>query len=193
VLNGIAAGESVVTSGQFLLDSESRLREAIEKYRAGSSAGTAESAASSSTAESSRADLVVAAYLKIAASLGAIETRDEPVDPAPLVGAARALAAEADGGAEHALANRVERAAASLGKKTLAEQREAFKEVSDAVITLVEAHPPTRFVTDRLYVMHCPMAPGRWLQREEKLANPYYAKSMKQCGEIVGTIAALDP
>jgi RND family efflux transporter MFP subunit len=33
VLNGLSAGERVVTSGQFLLDSESQLREAIEKMR----------------------------------------------------------------------------------------------------------------------------------------------------------------
>ena len=31
VLSGLAAGERVVTSGQFMLDSESQLREAIEK------------------------------------------------------------------------------------------------------------------------------------------------------------------
>ncbi len=39
VINGLSAGERVVTSGQFLLDSESQLREAIEKMR-GSTAGT---------------------------------------------------------------------------------------------------------------------------------------------------------
>lgn len=33
VINGLTAGERVVTSGQFLLDSESQLREAIEKMR----------------------------------------------------------------------------------------------------------------------------------------------------------------
>ena len=33
VLNGLSEGERVVTSGQFLLDSESQLREAIEKMR----------------------------------------------------------------------------------------------------------------------------------------------------------------
>ena len=33
VLSGLSAGERVVTSGQFLLDSESQLREAIEKMR----------------------------------------------------------------------------------------------------------------------------------------------------------------
>lgn len=38
VISGLSAGERVVTSGQFLLDSESQLREAIEKMR-GSTAG----------------------------------------------------------------------------------------------------------------------------------------------------------
>jgi Cu(I)/Ag(I) efflux system membrane fusion protein/cobalt-zinc-cadmium efflux system membrane fusion protein len=32
VLKGLAAGETVVTSGQFLLDTESRMQEAIQKY-----------------------------------------------------------------------------------------------------------------------------------------------------------------
>lgn len=39
VISGLSAGERVVTSGQFLLDSESQLREAIEKMR-GSTAKT---------------------------------------------------------------------------------------------------------------------------------------------------------
>ncbi len=38
VISGLSAGERVVTSGQFLLDSESQLREAIEKMR-GSTCG----------------------------------------------------------------------------------------------------------------------------------------------------------
>jgi Cu(I)/Ag(I) efflux system membrane fusion protein len=33
VVSGLAAGERVVTSGEFLLDSESQLREAIQKMR----------------------------------------------------------------------------------------------------------------------------------------------------------------
>jgi len=39
VTSGVSAGERIVTSGQFLLDSESQLREAIEKMR-GSTVGT---------------------------------------------------------------------------------------------------------------------------------------------------------
>jgi RND family efflux transporter MFP subunit len=48
VLSGLNAGERIVTSGQFLLDSESQLREAIDKMRGSSSAEKTETAAASS-------------------------------------------------------------------------------------------------------------------------------------------------
>jgi rubrerythrin len=41
VFSGLAAGERVVTSGQFLLDSESQLREAIDKMRGSDKPGAA--------------------------------------------------------------------------------------------------------------------------------------------------------
>jgi RND family efflux transporter MFP subunit len=51
VLNGLSAGERVVTSGQFLLDSESQLREAIEKMRGPTSTAKPETAGANSTNE----------------------------------------------------------------------------------------------------------------------------------------------
>jgi len=42
ILSGLNAGERIVTSGQFLLDSESQLREAIEKMRGSTPAGNTE-------------------------------------------------------------------------------------------------------------------------------------------------------
>jgi RND family efflux transporter MFP subunit len=53
VINGLTAGERVVTSGQFLLDSESQLREAIEKMQ-GSVAASRQSAANSNGEEQRR-------------------------------------------------------------------------------------------------------------------------------------------
>ncbi|MEI8289333.1 MAG: efflux RND transporter periplasmic adaptor subunit [Verrucomicrobiota bacterium] len=49
VTSGLGAGESVVTSGQFLLDSESQLREAIEKMRGSTSAMKPKTATAVST------------------------------------------------------------------------------------------------------------------------------------------------
>jgi Cu(I)/Ag(I) efflux system membrane fusion protein len=51
VLSGLNAGERVVTSGQFLLDSESQLREAIEKMRGSTSATRPEVAGANLTNE----------------------------------------------------------------------------------------------------------------------------------------------
>ena len=51
VISGLSAGERVVTSGQFLLDSESQLREAIEKMRGPTSATKSEMAGANSTNE----------------------------------------------------------------------------------------------------------------------------------------------
>jgi multidrug efflux pump subunit AcrA (membrane-fusion protein) len=42
ILSGLAEGERIVTSGQFMLDSESRLREAIQKMLGGQKSGAAE-------------------------------------------------------------------------------------------------------------------------------------------------------
>jgi RND family efflux transporter MFP subunit len=55
VLSGLNAGERIVTSGQFLLDSESQLREAIEKMRGSTPAGKMEIAAQSPTNEAASA------------------------------------------------------------------------------------------------------------------------------------------
>src|ERR1039458_5834676 len=49
VISGLSAGERIVTSGQFLLDSESQLREAIEKMRGPTTAAKTEMAGASST------------------------------------------------------------------------------------------------------------------------------------------------
>ena len=51
VTSGLSAGERVVTSGQFLLDSESLLREAIDKMRGSTSKTPPETSSVSSTNE----------------------------------------------------------------------------------------------------------------------------------------------
>jgi hypothetical protein len=75
-----------------------------------------------------------------------------------------------------------------MAEQSIEHQREAFKALSTRVIALAEALPPTRAMGQRLFVLHCPMAPGDWLQKDEAVANPYYADSMKQCGSVVRTI-----
>ena len=225
VLSGLMPGEKVVTSGQFLLDSESHMKEAIQKYleagllaraqgkKAPSGApGPAEEEASPSTpAEGSAApgtrpagaapageklpwspgvDAVYLRYLEISRKLGAAQESDQPLELGNLVEAARGLTGSA-AGAGQLLPRRVLEAAAAMEGKQLAEQRKLFKPLSDAVIALAEAVPPSRAVGAELYVAHCPMAlktGADWLQASKAIANPYFPSEMKDCGQITQTI-----
>ncbi|MCI0433638.1 MAG: efflux RND transporter periplasmic adaptor subunit, partial [Gemmatimonadetes bacterium] len=200
VITGLAPGEPVVVSGQFLLDSESRLREAIQKYlrerqaKAKAPSQAAEEDASVPRGEAldagamAKLDALVSAYLAMSESLGAAQTSEEPLDAAGLVEAAGALREALQGMPAEAMAGVVADSASALRDQPLDRQRELFKVLSEAVIGLMERHPPSAGVVGRLYVMHCPMASGDWLQAVEQVRNPYYATSMKRCGEVVRTI-----
>lgn len=200
VLEGLAPGEPVVVSGQFLLDTESRLREAIRKYLSQREADATPSPADrshgrgagaiapASAEELELVDALVLAYLEIAGSLGDPQKAPDPVDMSDVVGAAAELRDSAELDALRENAERIAAAADAIASAPIDEQREGFKSVSEGVIRLVESVPPTAAVGEQLFVVHCPMAPGSWLQTTEEVANPYYATAMKRCGEVERTI-----
>jgi Cu(I)/Ag(I) efflux system membrane fusion protein len=206
ILEGLAAGEMIVTSGQFLLDSETRLREGIEKHlhanlahppdRAPADAvaarGEHEPAAPSGPAWP-QLDAVFAEYLKIADALGAKPQSATPVDPAALVAAAEAVVAAEPQLAEPA--GNVASHARKLAGLTLEDQRKVFSPLGEAMLSLAGARPPSKLVAPRLYAMFCPMTPGGggwWLQATDQIHNPFYAERMKNCGEIRQTIETTD-
>ena len=88
-----------------------------------------------------------------------------------------------DTDAEEAAAffSEIAKTALYLGSTTdVATAREAFYELSKTMVRLNE-----RLAGERLKVVYCSMAKKSWLQRHEKIANPYHGKSMGGCGEIV--------
>lgn len=191
IVSGLAAGETVVTSGQFLLDSESRAREAIEKFRSGvGDTPPPGPRIEVTTDQGAKIDLAVGAYLAIAEALGAEQTDSKPINTDAVIEAARSLLAAAKGGPIERIASRVSATAQAMKGKTIDQQREAFKQLSRAMIALVDAAPPNAAVGRNLYLMNCPMttAPGDWLQDTDDVANPYYATDMKSCGGPVRTI-----
>lgn len=185
LLAGVKPGEKVVASGHFLLDSESRLREAVAKFL-GQKPDPTQAPVPSLTlaAPAAKVDAVVAAYLPMAEALGAVQTPQTAIDPAPLVVALRALGDGGSADAARFLAGVVAAAEALVGQP-LDRQRELFKKVSAEVVALVEAAPPSPAVAGSLFVVNCPMAPGDWLQRTRDVANPYYAEEMKACGSVL--------
>ncbi len=210
VLEGLAPGEAVVTSGQFLLDSESRLREAIQKYlnekqrssavpngqpgraptaatRAANGADAAP-AAQGSPGRMQKVDAVVSAYLDISAALGAEQTNTTPIDASALVTAAHVLHGELLGTKDETLGVDIARAAEAMRGHPIDHQRELFKRLGEKVVGLVEVMPPSTALGDQVFVMECPMAPGIWIQRSDDLANPFYATEMKQCGSLLRAV-----
>lgn len=214
VLEGLAPGETVVTSGQFLLDSESRVREAIQKYlnekppvaveRVGEhatpptdSGDHAEHAQKAGQELSGKMperaqheiDSLVSAYLELSAVLGSREPPGAPLDPEKLAIAADNLRTAAAGTSIEPFAAAISKETEALRGHSVDEQRELFKPLSKAVIAIVGAFPPSNSVGSTLYRMECLMAEGDWLQSTPDVANPFYASGMKQCGTLVGTIA----
>ncbi len=57
--------------------------------------------------------------------------------------------------------------------------RAAYLDASAPMLKMAKAHKGGDVT---LAVAYCPMKPGRWLQRSEPLANPYYGAEMLTCG-----------
>lgn len=206
VLSGLAPGEQVVVSGQFLLDAESRMKEAIQKFLQQKTAsappaskplhdeppqrtGAALGALSEPWLQA--ADAALAAYLSVAAELGAPQSSDAPIDLAGFVAASRTLRERAEDDSQSSLASALTDSVTAMQNRPLAEQRKLFKPVSDAAIALAERSPrETTKAPATLFVAHCPMVSARWLQANEEIANPYYATTMKSCGEIERRVTA---
>ena len=64
--------------------------------------------------------------------------------------------------------------------KDLAAAREAFKSLSKSLIQYLNANN----VTHAYVEVYCPMAKANWLQKDDKIDNPYLGASMRSCGQI---------
>ena len=198
---GLRAGEQVVISGQFLLDSESRLRESLLKLVGGETAAaqrvqapvaTTPSIDSLPVEHSEQLAAIIEAYLAIAAPL--IDDHIDGVNQAAqrLADAAKQLAQlPTPGGAEATYPKdslpRIQSAAEALAQvESVGNARLALRDLSDALRILLHATgiPPTW--SDDLHEVRCPMFPtlgenAWWFQTATTTANPYMGQSMLTC------------
>jgi RND family efflux transporter MFP subunit len=186
ILDGLGAGETVVVSGQFLLDSESRLREAVRKFLAREAPSTPPGPGSS-PAPQAAVDALLGAYLETAAALAAAGDHAAPVDAEPLASASRDLREQAAGPAEP-LATEISAAADAMKGAAIEQQRTAFRRLSGSMIALLDASPPSPTMRADLYIIHCPMLPGDWVQHGRDIVNPFFGPDMLTCGEVVRAI-----
>lgn len=216
VKDGLAAGERVVTSGQFMLDSESQLREAIQKMLGGKGGKPAVGGHEGHGATSDPPGAPPAGHSEhtmnespVAASAAATGAANPgPLAALALATADAAAALAADDLARYALQlpplrdalasylNAVPHAARGpLGEYTdglgmptdLKGARRNFIPLSTAVADLARAGHLQH--TAGLHIFECSMASARWLQRTAELKNPFYGSAMGQCGTAVDSHA----
>ena len=69
--------------------------------------------------------------------------------------------------------------------KNIETQRKAFYSLSDVMIGLAKEN---KLSEKTIFVQYCPMAKGSWLSNEKQIVNPYYGKSMIDCGNVKSEI-----
>ena len=65
--------------------------------------------------------------------------------------------------------------------KDIKAAREAFKPLSASLVKYLTDNKAGKGTYHEAY---CPMAKASWLQTEKEVRNPYYGKSMLDCGEL---------
>jgi len=112
-------------------------------------------------------------YFRIQASLSDDKTEGVTAEAVAIATAAKAMG---EPGVP------IVKAADALAHATdLGAARTAFSQLSDAVIAFSESTKAE--VGEGVHSMYCPMANKQWMQKGEKVSNPYYGKSMLTCGE----------
>lgn len=207
ILKGLSPGENVVTSGQFLLDSEAKVREALAKMIGANLAEPAEKPAAPEPAApvaalpgSAREVLADAlqGYLALGAALAKDDLGPVSAGAASVADAlSRLTAVEIPGDPHfwhvHGGAELVEAARALAKASTMDEARNDFAALSAATVALVQATgvPPGIGAVEKL---HCPMFGeedgATWLQAKGDVRNPYFGKAMLACFDARSTLPA---
>lgn len=203
ILDGLEPGEKIVTSGQFLLDSESRMREALAKMVTGDTAAAqrpdvkvVESEGDIGLPQEGRDALtmLLKAYLMIADALvnDTIEGTSEPARVLETqIGALRDVPPLDNPHFWHMRSQDLD--AIAQNAKTLAgasgieHARRSFGYISDALERIVTATGVPNELDIALDRRVCGMAPevprsGVWLQPSDQDArNPYFGAMMLRC------------
>ena len=66
-------------------------------------------------------------------------------------------------------------------------QREHFASLSKSMYAVLKAFPVN---SNEIYMEYCPMKKAGWLSDNKAIENPYYGKSMLNCGGVKETLKA---
>ncbi len=200
ILDGLKEDEIVVTSGQFLIDSESNLREAVNKMlEAGrrDEDGTGETTDSNPQEKKKEpatpgialtqeqkemmSELIVH-YLQVHEALisesgSAVAEKSHPMHA--LIERIRESDTEGD---MKEIADSIETSLEGLHSGDLQTARTSFKTLSRTMSGLIKGAAREEAVAAELTLFICPMENEPWIQKGEELKNPYLGEDMWICG-----------
>jgi len=204
VISGLTEGEEIVTSGQFLIDSESNLREAINKMLEAKQTVTAERAVLSLAEErtgepdqeapvpkmnvdvnSSQKEImsgIMNIYLNIHEALTAEAADKVKTEAGNIAGMLKKLkASDTD---EHLkdITGPIEKSLVGLQSGNLQKARDAFKVLSRMMVAYVKGPGREDALSSGIKIYYCPMEKERWLEKGPGLKNPYLGEGMLVCG-----------
>jgi Cu(I)/Ag(I) efflux system membrane fusion protein len=198
ILDGLKAGESVATAGNFLIDSQMQLAgkpslidpaRALAKSKAPGGPLEFENVTVSLIGGEAGKSLeeLYAAYFQVQKAVASDEKPQAAAAQALHRSASRLAVDKALPASSTKLVQEIASQSEHLHHLELAKVRESFKLISRAIVTLATQHrgegaknPFTHF--------YCPMVKGGggdWLQPGGELANPYFGSQMPRCGEKV--------
>jgi Cu(I)/Ag(I) efflux system membrane fusion protein len=191
VLQGLAPGDQVVTSGAFLLNAESQFQSVLAKMLPPESDGrTLEQLIGKPLAAQSRE--LLDAYFQLSATLAEDRIDDVSIGLKRIAAQAEQLA-QATADADHSSfaedAGRFSILASELSAAPVSDARDArtrFGRLSRELTELLEAHGGKTLFGKELYQFECGMAKvgyERWLWWSPEIHNPYMGQKMLDCGK----------
>ncbi|WP_448698936.1 DUF3347 domain-containing protein [Mucilaginibacter sp. AW1-3] len=73
-----------------------------------------------------------------------------------------------------------------IGESTaIAHQREHFASLSKNMYSVLKEFKSN---SNPVYIQYCPMKKESWVSESETIKNPYYGKSMSECGKVTETL-----
>jgi multidrug efflux pump subunit AcrA (membrane-fusion protein) len=199
IISGLEEGEKIVTSGQFLIDSESNLREAINKMLEAQAAEPSDEVEYEEVerevreeAMSPGADAVhdhsniasglIENYIKIHSALVSESVTEVAAEARSMSDELEKIRASDKAGEFRDITGPVEDSLSGLLSDDLQMARDSFKALSRVMIVFVKGSGREYAVSSGVKVYFCPMAEERWMQRGMELKNPYLGKDMLICG-----------
>lgn len=204
VLDGLSEGDRVVTSAQFLIDSESKLKEAISKMlEAQKEKGSATEQKTSPAAMKSmkmegkipsgtlseplrrQMDKIVESYLVLQKKLSADSI--EGVRPLTVTIATLAEQVKTED-TDHILkatTTTLTAVAPELLSSDIKTVRKGFKKLSSALTAYVKSADRQGAKEKGLKIFYCPMVKVEWMQTADAVENPFFGSKMPKCGSKV--------